>query len=66
MVDEEASVMMMAMISSEFPSRPPPNSQPPISSEFPCENGVSGSRIGVSGGGGEAELFLEKRRPPWF
>ena len=33
-----------------------------------CQNGVSGSRIGVSGGGGAAELFLEKRRttPPLF
>ena len=25
-----------------------------------CQNGVSGPRIGVSGGGGVAELFVEK------
>ena len=30
-----------------------------------CHNGVSDPRIGVFGGGGVVELFLEKRRTPW-
>jgi hypothetical protein len=51
MVDGEASVMMMAMISSDSSSRRGART------EF-------WFRIGVSGGGGAAELYLENIEPP--
>ena len=50
MVDVEALVMMMAMISS--------NSPVPAG----CQNGVSGPRNRVSRGGGAADFFLENLR----
>ena len=52
MVDGEASVMAMAMISSNSPSRQGART------EFLVPG------LGFSGGGGAAELFLEKRRTP--